>query len=86
MKKAIRQAFEDARGKISRRAITLYVLLGMLVATDTANLCNNRNILNANQEGHLYLLITIVITSIFADGMVNKNNKNPPGGSPPAQP
>lgn len=86
MKRAIRQAFEDARGKISRRAITLYILLGMLVASDTVNLCNNKNILNSNQEGHLYLLITIVITSIFADPLVNKKNSNPPAGPPPGQP
>ena len=85
MKKAIRQAFEDARGKISRRAIVLYVLLGMLIASDIVNLCNNKNILNANQESHLYLLITTCIAAIFADPLVNKKNTNPPGGPPPAQ-
>lgn len=87
MKKAIREALSDARGKISRRAIVLYVLLGTFVSAVVVNLVNQKIVLNQTLEMHLYMMMALVLGSIFADPLMQKKKTDqeaPPPGNPPA--
>jgi hypothetical protein len=88
VKAAIREALQDSRGKISRRAITLYVLLTTEVVNVFADLFWHKH-LDSDTENHLYLLISSVLASILFDPLMNKKNKGQdqiqPQGPAPGQ-
>lgn len=79
MGQALREAFSDARGKISRRAIGFYILLLLFCLDIFMNLFYKRY-LSADTENHLFEAMMLVLGSIFGDGLVNrqKSSATPP--------
>lgn len=73
MKRALRQAFEDGKGKISRKAIGFYLFGLLYIAVVIVNITSkdNKNVLNTVIEGHLFWILQTIILAIFAERAMN---------------